>query len=340
MNNIFINNNDIDGLQFGSSSVSKVYFGSNLVYEDTPTIPNYLQFTAKNGSATIGMSGTVSPNVSYSTDGTNWTSWDYSDISLNEDDTVYFKGSNSNGFNTSSSAYNNFTTSGTVEVNGNVMSLLYGDDFEGELTIPNSYCFFFLFRNCTGLTSASGMSLPATTLTERCYSGMFEGCTNLVNSPELPATTMAVHCYRSMFNTCPSLLTAPNLPSTTLAEGCYYSMFSHCSGLTTVQTTLPATTLTNSCYYYMFINCSSLTTAPVLPAKTLVSNCYTSMFKNCSSLNYIKAMFTTTPSTTYTKDWVSGVASSGTYVKNSSASYTTRGVNAIPTGWTIQKASS
>ena len=335
MNNIFINNNDIDGLQFGSSSVSKVYFGSNLVYEDAP-IPNYLQFTAVNGDATIGLNSGTSPNVSYSFDGTNWTSWDYSNLTIPSGSTLYMKGNNSNGFNTQNS-YNTFTMSGTVEAHGNIMSLLYEDNFDEQLTIPNDYCFYFLFQNSSGLITPP--ELPATTMKSWCYAGMFEGCTGLTTPPTLPATTTIEHCYRSMFNGCSSLTSAPQLPATTLTERCYYGMFAGCSSLTSAPQ-LPATTLATTCYANMFRGCTSLTTAPVLPAKTLVSQCYNNMFTNCSNLNYIKAMFTTTPSTSYTSNWVSGVASSGTYVKNSSASYTTRGTSAIPTGWTIQTASS
>ena len=64
------------------------------------------------------------------------------------------------------------------------------------------------------------------------------------------------------------------------------------------------------------------------------------MFYGCTNLNYIKAMFTTSPSSSYTGNWVSGVASSGTFVKNSAASWNVTGVNGIPRGWTVQKADS
>lgn len=101
---------------------------------------------------------------------------------------------------------------------------------------------------------------------------------------------------------------------------------------------LPATTLSRSCYNCMFMDCTSLTTAPELPATTLAEYCYVNMFNGCSSLNYIKAMFTTTPSTTYTQNWVSGVAASGTFVKNSAAQWDVSGVNGIPTGWTVETA--
>jgi hypothetical protein len=70
----------------------------------------------------------------------------------------------------------------------------------------------------------------------------------------------------------------------------------------------------------------------------LAYDCYDNMFNGCTNLNYIKAMFTTTPSSTYTGNWVSGVASSGTFVKNSAAGWNVTGDNGVPTGWTVETA--
>ena len=123
----------------------------------------------------------------------------------------------------------------------------------------------------------------------------------------------------------------------TLANYCYYNMFYGCSSLTTAPA-LPATTLKGSCYYAMFYKCTSLTTAPQLPATTLANKCYNYMFWGCSKLNYIKAMFTTTPSSSYTGSWVSGVASSGTFVKSKNATWNVTGNDGIPSGWTVQTA--
>jgi hypothetical protein len=65
------------------------------------------------------------------------------------------------------------------------------------------------------------------------------------------------------------------------------------------------------------------------------------MFNRCTSLNYIKAMFTTAPSGwTYTGYWVNGVSATGTFVKNSEATWDETGANGIPSGWTVQRASS
>ena len=86
----------------------------------------------------------------------------------------------------------------------------------------------------------------------------------------------------------------------------------------------------------MFNGCTSLTTAPsVLPATTLVYRCYNYMFNGCTKLNYIKAMFTTAPGEDYTYAWVEGVASTGTFVKYSGATWNVTGVNGIPEGWTV-----
>ena len=124
-----------------------------------------------------------------------------------------------------------------------------------------------------------------------------------------------------------------------MSNFCYYKLFYGCTSLTTAPE-LPATNLAESCYSSMFNGCTSLTTAPELPATNLAIECYSSMFNGCKKLSYIKALFLTSPSNTYTGNWVSGVASAGTFVKNSEATWTVTGVNAVPNGWTIETASS
>ena len=213
-------------------------------------------------------------------------------------------------------------------------------------------CYCYMFRGCTSLVNAP--ALPATTIADEdpsgqeagCYYGMFYGCTSLVNAPAiLPATTLVGSCYGYMFRGCTSLVNAPALPAMSLSasnygsnyDGCYNSMFYGCTSLVNAPA-LPATTLVHSCYRYMFYGCTSLKTAPVLPAKSLQNNCYAYMFYGCTNLSYIKAMFTNTPSTTYTESWVKDVASTGQFVKNSAATWNVTGVNGIPEGWTVETA--
>ena len=299
-------------------------------------------------------------SMSYSTDGgKNWiliennngkTSDLETTVSVNSGDKILFKGIGNTMCHIENGTMpmppfgkmSHFESTIEVNVMGNIMSLVFGDDYKNQYSLENRpYCFAYLYNvqgKMLNIISAENLILPATTLASFCYQYMFYGCTSLTTAPELPATTLASYCYRQMFQGCTSLTSAPTLPAITLAQNCYYSMFQDCTSLTTAPK-LPATTLVTGCYRQMFQGCTSLTSAPTLPAITLADKCYYGMFQGCTNLNYIKAMFTTTPSTTYTSNWVSNVAASGTYVKNSAASYTTRGASAIPNGWTVETAS-
>ena len=200
-------------------------------------------------------------------------------------------------------------------------------------------CYNRMFYNCTSLTVAP--ELPATALAEHCYSNMFNGCTSLTVAPKLPATTLAESCYESMFYNCTNLTTAPELPSTTLTECCYLQMFNGCTSLTAAPK-LPATTLFANCYYEMFRGCTSLTAAPELPAATLVNWCYNSMFYGCTNLSSITMLATNIPANVgCLRNWVSGVASSGTFTKaanliqGSETGQIPTGTSGIPEGWTV-----
>ena len=340
-------------------------------------------------------------------------------IEVNSGDKIQFRGNNAQcgGNDRWTILYNSFGSSASFEIEGNIMSLIYGDDFKNNSTISSGYTFVGLFKECVNLVSAENLVLPATTLANYCYEEMFYGCTSLTTAPELPATTLGeycyfqmfygctslttapalpatnlkINCYNRMFSNCTSLTTAPALPATTLADSCYLSMFYGCTSLTTAPE-LPATTLAYECYYSMFEDCTSLTTAPELPATDLAEECYRSMFygckslitapsalpstsvwrncyrsmfygctslttapalpattslgrycyqamfMGCTSLNYIKCLATDISATDCTKNWVSGVASTGTFVKASSMKSWTTGVNGIPSGWTVQDA--
>ena len=202
-------------------------------------------------------------------------------------------------------------------------------------TTLSQHCYEYMFADCTSLVNAP--ELPATALADYCYDGMFRGCTSLVNAPELPATALANDCYQDMFWGCTSLVNAPELPATALEYSVYQSMFHGCTSLVNAPE-LPATTLTQECYRYMFSGCTSLVNAPTLPATTLVLFCYGGMFQGCTSLNYIKCLATDIPDSRCTQEWVSGVASTGTFVKNASMASWTTGTSGIPTGWTVQDA--
>lgn len=151
-----------------------------------------------------------------------------------------------------------FSASGKFEVEGNIMSMLWGDSFIGKTDLKGMFTFSSMF-NSLGITTAENLIMPATTLTNWCYGGMFSGCLLMTKAPVLSATTLADYCYLSMFN-------------------------------------------------------------------------------GCKSLNYIKCLATNMSATDCTTAWVTDVASTGTFVKSSSANWGTCGNNTVPCGWQIQNA--
>lgn len=125
-----------------------------------------------------------------------------------------------------------FTISKKCNLEGNCMSMLFGDNAADNTSLSGkNYTFYNLFYNCANIVSISENFLPATTLVNHCYRSMFYYCTNLTTAPALPATTLAERCYNDMFFGCSKLTTAPKLPATTLADYCYQYMFMYCRKL-------------------------------------------------------------------------------------------------------------
>ena len=351
------------------------------VYQDgaSPYLIEPLTFNIISGGAIaywIMVNGSFSSQyaktIEYKVNDGNWISFTptenetYVLIPVNSGDKLSFRGDN-DAYSDNNNFYNCFggDQGALYSIEGNIMSLVNSTGFTNEDTLTEDYAFTRMFMENTGLTSVEHLVLPATALTEYCYSQMFQNCTSLTIAPELPATTLANGCYCDMFYSCTSLTTTPTtLPATALAEGCYDEMFSQCTSLTTAPELpstaltegcycymfegctsltsapeLPATALTDGCYNSMFYGCTSLTTAPELPATTLVEGCYNWMFGDCTSLNYIKCLATNISASNCTTNWVNGVAATGTFVKHPNMSSWTTGVNGIPNNWIVQDAS-
>lgn len=273
----------------GSREIGEVWLGSVKVYPDNsePPVPDpyeekYLTFEALEGGSRFSFSRA---GLDYSTDGgTTWSSLteDSYTPSIVIGQKIMFKGQMQTSLDT---GIGQFTSTGRFNIEGNIMSLLFGDDFKEQKDLTG-YNYTLVFKNIfkdTDAVDASNLVLPATALSQGCYSGMFDHCERLTAAPALPATTLESHCYEDMFYYCTSLTTAPELPATTLTSECYRGMFRGCTSLTTAPE-LPATIMVYHCYIDMFQNCKSLTNAPALPAMTLAEGCYSLMFAGCTSL--------------------------------------------------------
>ena len=297
---VYLGNNKItfDG-------ISEIYVGSNKVYSATPVDYSTEYFFVENltnnaNTLSIKKSNASAPTITvyYSVDKTTWVSMGDTDTteitySIPARSKIYLKAT-TNKWSTNT-YYNKITCSGNYAVGGNIMSLLYGDSFIGKTAFPTSttYNLSRIFYNSTYLRNIENLVLPATTLTNSCYSNMFRG-TSITTIPStlLQATTLANNCYSQMFYGCTGLTTIPSnlLPATTLTTQCYSQMFYGCTGLTTIPSTLlHSTTLASNCYAYMFNGCTGLTSIPstLLHSTTLASGCYQYMFQGCTSLTTI-----------------------------------------------------
>ena len=150
--------------------------------------------------------------LEYSLDGNKWTAVEKDkEVEFGgEKGSLFLRGTNING--TASNLGENSTITFTdpnvkVACTGDIRTLLDWRNYSTVDTQNARFC--YLFKNCAALTSAP--ELPAKTLANFCYQGMFGGCTSLTSAPELKATTLAGNCYTSMFAECTKLSTVTML---------------------------------------------------------------------------------------------------------------------------------
>ena len=198
---------------------ASAYMGDQLVWptgSPTPPLEGCLTFNIISAGTIVwtlynspGFSMEGKP-ISYSINDGSWqtitaTSPGFS-FYVDAGEVVKFKGENDN-YGEEWSNCNFGSSTAVFEVEGNIMSLIYGENFENQYDFPygSSYNFSNLFRGCTGLTSVENLILPATALTVGCYQYMFYGCSQIETAPVLPAAVAVDYCYQRMFTNCSSL---------------------------------------------------------------------------------------------------------------------------------------
>lgn len=162
-----------------------------------------------------------------------------------------------------------------MSLSGNIMSLVDEENF-ATITTMEGASFAGLFAGNTCGINASSLLLPATTLSENCYSRMFAGCSALDAPPvELPALTLAKGCYSYMFEGCSQIPEAPHLPATELVDSCYFNMFYECGTLgmvTCLATTINGTNCTTNWLYGVSDHSNE---GPAIFTKAKGANCWT-----------------------------------------------------------------
>ena len=235
MNGFALNN--ISDCYIGSNQVSAVYLGSTKIYPSTPPhdySQDYLTIEAISNTYISFITSkilSIDRTVDVSRDnGQTWTSirflqgsWDGgspTEITLHQGDKMLIKGNNTSYAVLDEDAYHPGNieacyfdiyvpdSSGGCKVYGNIMSLIYGDNFIGQTSLTAPCTFSYLFnghgRASVIIKDASNLILPATTLTKYCYRYMFMH-SMFDKAPILPATTLKDYCYANMFSGCTHL---------------------------------------------------------------------------------------------------------------------------------------
>lgn len=101
------------------------------------------------------------------------------------------------------------------------------------------------------------------------------------------------------------------------------------------------TSFTGSHNFYRLFENTNIVDARnlILPVKTLGEYCYQSMFSNCSKLIGITCLATNILASGCVLSWMSGVSTTGTFIKAASMTAWQRGTNGIPSNWTVQDVS-
>lgn len=189
----------------------------------------------------------------------------------------------------------NFTSTGTYKISGNIMSLLYGDNFltNKEFAEGSSHNFALLFYKASAdskLVSAKNMVFPAKKCPDYAYFRIFQMNSGLEYSPTILANEVGTYGCGNLFYKCYALKTSPNrLACNLVGNSNYMYAFYGCTSLTKAPE-LPATTVPTSGYAYTFYGCTSFTKTPEFPATTLGPSCYQFMFGSCTSLGEISEL--------------------------------------------------
>ena len=181
----------------------------------------------------------ASKTIQYSLNDGEWTSITATDsetyINVEAGDVIKFRGDNAAyGGDYGYSSF--YSSTAKFDVEGNIMSLIDSTGYTTAETLTGDRNFSSMFSN-THINSAENLVLPATALTEMCYSQMFIS-SKIIKAPKVIGTsnmTLESNSCNYMFGYCTGLTSSPELPAATLASRCYQSMFEGCENLNNVK---------------------------------------------------------------------------------------------------------
>lgn len=244
--------NNIKNAYVGSTPAQAIYIGSTLIWPTTPSehdySKDYFTIVSLEDNNDIYFKINVDHNLRLTIsvsidDGLTWTEKTPSDTSsgynvklatLNTNNKILIKGNNLtySPYTSESYAVHYFECTKKYNVEGNILSLSFGDNFiSSNPTTLSFQAFQFLLSRVSypisdptfganeNLISAENLILP-NVVGDACYSRMFQNCTALTIAPVLPATTLKKTCYFAMFRGCSSLRYIKCLATDISADAC------------------------------------------------------------------------------------------------------------------------
>lgn len=278
---------------------------------------------------------------------------------------IYLRGVNNETFSNSNLKatfqFSQIAARGTLmlKIGGNILTLLDKDVAKFENKRLPDYCFSGLFTNNTGIYDASSLELTPKLSSEGLYMAMFQGCSEMVTSPQkIYLSDMSKNCCRTMFYKCSGLVNIPETwcPNVTelgynkqisaisstfvFAENCFMSCFRETAIKQLPK--LPATKLANLCYAYMFAGCKGLTTQTgwYLPCESFntaqTNGCYNYMFIDCTNLIKM-ATRQSNISSDYNFNWLKNITTKGIIYMKRGSTQTYFESSVKPANWTVSK---
>ena len=357
---IFLNKNKTGKVFLKEKAISQVYYQQKKVFpENIVEDIDYFWFSSESDlQLTIENLSTLGLNVEYSTDKITWS--EFTGSNTFQKGKIYLRGINNNTWSTQNTVGNFIFNNGSnINLGGNILTLLDKDVTKFENKRLPDYCFANLFKGSTAIYDASQLKLTPKLSSIGLYQSMFQGCSQMVTSPQkIYLTDMSKDCCRTMFYKCSSLV---NIPETwcynvtelgyyvytssvsktwKLAENCFMSCFRETAIKKLPQ--LPATKLANLCYAYMFAGCKGLTKQEgwYLPCESFntkqTNGCYNYMFMNCTKLIKI-ATRQSNISSDYNFNWLKNITTKGTLFMKKGSTQTTFESSVKPANWTVSK---
>lgn len=247
-------NGNVNSLVVNSGEGTEIICNNDTVWEEPSGYPPYLTFSSA-GAFTLDSliaSKTWDGTIETSTDHETWTEWlGNRAVSSTSDGTkhvLYVRGSG-NTVITGANESGWYLDGTNVSCDGDIRTLLDYADPEN------------------------------TTMADKCFMQLFAENDNLIKGPDLPAMTLAQGCYNGIYMNS-AITELCELPAETLAVGCYANICSGCTSLTTIRP-VGARSLASTCFMNAFSGCTSLATLLAITTQEFAINSCNSMYKGC-----------------------------------------------------------